>query len=144
MSSLLDQAIKVGQELEGHEQRMGVLKKAIAETEETLKTRQQELAKLERESAKRVQAEQTTWTQVKRDQERVLAEREADVQTKEAALKDFPAQAQALKEQEAAVTKREEAATSQWAKAKEAETFWHTRNAELDAKAEAINKLSVN
>jgi len=144
MSSLLDQAIKVGQELEGHEQRMAAIKKVIAETEETLKVRQQELSKLERDSAQRIKAEQTTWEQVKRDQERILAEREADVQTQAAALKDFPAQAQALKDREAAVAKQEEAMMAQWVKAKEAETFWHTRNAELDAKAEAINKLSPN
>lgn len=146
MSSLLDQAIKVGQELEGSEQRKAALTKQIAEIEDTLKARQQELAKLERESAQRIKAEQTTWEQTQRDQEVLLKNREADIEAQEAALKDFPDQAQALKDREAAVAKAEAHAATQWQKAKQAELDWQARNAELDAKAAAINQLkpSVN
>jgi len=101
------------------------------------------LAKLERESSQRIKAEQTTWEQTKREQEATLKQREDDVVSKEQALKSFPAQAQVLTDREAVVTKRE-TEEAQWQRAKQAEIDWHERDKELDAKAEAINKMSSN
>ena len=142
--SLLDEAIKVGKELEGSEGRLAALQKAIAETETVLKTRQQEVATVERESAQRIKSEQAAWEHDRREQADALSKREADVATAEAALKTFPAQAEALTVREQTCEKREAEAESQWQKAKQAESDWQERNKELDAKAEAINKLSVN
>ncbi len=143
MSSLLDEAIKVGKELEGSEGRLAALKASIDQAEGALKARQQELAQVERDVAQRVKAAQATWAQQRRDQADTLTKREADVATAEAALKTFPAQAQALADRERACDKRESEANTQWQKAKQAELDWQERNKELDEKAAAINRLKA-
>ena len=143
MPSLLDQAIEVGKQLEGSDQRLTALKTEIAQTEEVLNTRQQELAKLERESAQRIKAEQTTWEQTHRDQAAALKQREDDVTSKESALASFPDQVEALTLREQAVLKREAEAEATWQRAKQAEIDWHVRDAELEAKAADINKLKA-
>ena len=72
MPSLLDQAIQVGKQLDESDQRLAAVKAQITQAEETLKSLQQETAKLERDSTQRVNREQTTWAQTGRDQEAVL------------------------------------------------------------------------
>lgn len=143
MATLLDQAIKIGQELEQSDQRLASARQRLEETEKALAARQQELAVTERDFQRRLQSEQTAWSQTKREQETDIARRLADVESREAALKALPDQLEQLRQAEEAVTKREAEALSQWQKAKEAEAHWLEREKELDAKAEAINQLAA-
>ncbi len=141
--SLLDEAIKVGKQIEGKNQRLASLNKAIADAEKVLGERQRELIKMERESAQMIKAEQTTWDNARRDQQVDLSHRENDVSVRESALKSFPSRVKALDDRDVAVDKREKDAEILWQNAKQAEIDWHTRNIELDAKAADINKMKA-
>ena len=140
--SLLDDAIKVGKELEGSEQRKTALKQDITNLESVLAARQQELAKLEREATQRVQAEQTTWEHTRRLQAEALSVREADVTTREAAMQHFPAESAALAQREQAVTKQKADVEAALQRARQLELDWIARNGELDAKAAALNQMA--
>ena len=72
-SSLLDEAIKVGKELEGSSGRLASLHAQIAQAEETLKARQQELSKVEHESGQRLKGAETAWENRRRTEEEALA-----------------------------------------------------------------------
>lgn len=141
MPSLLDQAIEVGKQLEGADRRMAAIQVQITAAEETLKARQGELSKAERDSVQHIKSEQAAWDQAFAQQIAALKQREDDVKVKEAALATFPKVEEALKAREAAVVKREAEATTQWQKAKQAELDWQERDKELDAKAAAINAM---
>lgn len=143
MPSLLDQAIEVGKQLEGSDQRLAAVKTQIAQAEATLSARQQELTVLERETAQRMHSQSTEWEHTRRVQLDDLTQRRLDIEAKEAALKLFPIEAEKLRMREDAVKQRETDAESTWQRAKEAELTWTRRQAELDARAVEINAYAA-